>query len=58
MDLIEAFSPYADVAISTMQTLDGDPAAWATLAAREGFLDCLVDGAVADHTFADLLTYN
>ena len=58
MDLIEALSPYMDVAISTMHTLDGDPAAWATLAAHEGFLGCLVDGAAADHTFADLLTYD
>jgi hypothetical protein len=35
-------------------TLDGDPAAWATLAAREGFRDC----AITDHTVADLITHN
>jgi 5,10-methylenetetrahydrofolate reductase len=29
MDLIEALSQYANVAISTMHTLDGDPVAWA-----------------------------
>ena len=52
MDLIEALSGYADVAISTMHTLDGDPAAWATLAAHEGFLDC----SVSDSTLADLIT--
>ena len=40
MELIEVLSEHADVAISTMHTLDGDPAAWATLAAREGFVDC------------------
>ena len=40
MELIEVLSQYADVSISTMHTLDGDPAAWATLAAREGFVDC------------------
>jgi hypothetical protein len=54
MDLIEALSQYADAAISTMHTLDGDPAAWATLAAREGFRDC----AITDHTVADLITHN
>ena len=40
MELIEVLSEHADVSISTMHTLDGDPAAWATLAAREGFVDC------------------
>ena len=46
---IEVLSQYADVAISTMHTLDGDPTAWATLAAREGFVDCAAtEGAVAD----------
>ena len=39
-ELIEVLSEHADVAISTMHTLDGDPVAWATLAAREGFVDC------------------
>ena len=52
MGLIEALSQYADVAISTMHTLGGDPAAWATLAAREGFVDC----ARTDHRVADLIT--
>ena len=52
MDLIEALSEHADVAISTVHTLDGDPAAWATLAAREGFVDC----AITDNTVADLIT--
>jgi hypothetical protein len=28
VDLIEALSRHADVAISSMHTLDGDPAAW------------------------------
>jgi hypothetical protein len=54
MDLIEALLQYADVAISTVHTLDGDPAAWATLAAREGFLDC----AITDHSVADLITHD
>jgi hypothetical protein len=35
-----------DVAISIMHTLDGDPAACATLAARESFVDC----AISDST--------
>jgi hypothetical protein len=35
VDLIETLSRHADVAISTMHTLDGDPAAWATLAAAK-----------------------
>lgn len=52
MSLIEALSYHVDVAISTMHTLDGDPAAWATLAAREGFVDC----AITDHTGAGLVT--
>jgi hypothetical protein len=52
MGLIEALSDYVDVAISTMHTLDGDPAAWATLAAREGFVGC----ALTDHSVADLIT--
>ena len=51
MELIEVLSQYADVAISTMHTLDGDPAAWATLAARDGFLDC----AATESTVADRL---
>jgi hypothetical protein len=54
MDLIEALSEHADVAISTMHALDGDPAAWAMLAAREGFVDC----AMTDNTLADLITHN
>ena len=54
MDLIEALSEYADVAISTMHTLDGDPAAWATLAGREGFFDC----AIADSALADLISHH
>jgi hypothetical protein len=54
MDLIEALSHHVDVAISTLHTLDGDPAAWATLAAREGFVDC----AMTDNTLADLITHN
>ena len=49
MDLIEALSYHVDVAIST-----GDPAAWATLAARDGFVDC----AVTDHTIADPTTHD
>jgi len=52
-DLIEALSYHLDVAISTMHTLDGDPVAWATLAAREGFVDC----ALTDHSVADLITH-
>ena len=52
MELIEVLSQYADVAISTMHTLDGDPAAWATLAAREGFVDC----AMSDTTLVDLIS--
>ena len=57
--LIEALSEHADVAIATMHTLDGDPAAWAALAAREGFLDCaLTDSALTDSTVADLITHN
>ena len=35
VDLIEALSQHADVSISTMHTLDGDPAAWAMLAAAK-----------------------
>ena len=54
VDLIEALSQHADVAISTMHTLDGDPAAWATLAAREGFVDC----AMTDSTVAELITHD
>jgi hypothetical protein len=54
MDVVEALSQYAEMAISTVHTLDGDPAAWATLAAREGFLDC----ALTDHTLADLITHS
>jgi len=51
-ELIEVLSEHADVAISTMHTLDGDPAAWATLAAREGFVDC----AMSDTTLVDLIS--
>jgi hypothetical protein len=40
--------------MSTMHTLDGDPAAWATLATREGFVDC----AIADSTLADPIIRN
>ena len=54
VDLIEVLSQHADVAISTMHTLDGDPAAWATRAAREGFVDC----AITDSTLADLIIHN
>ena len=54
MELIEVLSEHADVAISTMHTLDGDAAAWAILAAREGFVDC----AMTDNTLADLITHN
>ena len=54
VDLIEMLSEHADVAISTMHTLDGDPAAWATLAAREGFVDCAMTG----HIVADLITHD
>ena len=50
--LIEVLSEHADVAISTIHTLDGDPVAWARLAAREGFLDC----AMNDNTLAALIT--
>ena len=53
-ELIEVLSEHADVAISTMHTLDGDPVAWATLAAREGFVDC----AISDNTLAALITHN
>ena len=53
MELIEVLSQYADVAISTMHTLDGDPAGWATLAAREGFVDC----AATESTAADLIAH-
>jgi hypothetical protein len=51
-ELINVLSKQADVAMSTMHTLDGDPAAWATLAACEGFLDC----AMSDNTLADLIS--
>jgi hypothetical protein len=51
MGLTEALSEHADVAISTMHTLDGDPAAWAAVVAREGFVDC----ATTDHTNAALI---
>jgi hypothetical protein len=54
MELIEVLSEHADVAISTMHTLDGDPVAWATVAAREGFVDC----AMSDNTLAALITHN
>jgi hypothetical protein len=54
MDLIEALSEYADVAISTMHALDGDLTAWAILAAREGFVDC----ALTDSTVAELITHD
>jgi hypothetical protein len=54
MDLIEALSEHADVAISTMHALDGDPAAWAMLAAREGFVDC----AMTDSTVAELIAHD
>ena len=53
-EFIEVLSEHADVAISTMHTLDGDPVAWATLAAREGFVDC----AMSDNTLAALITQN
>jgi hypothetical protein len=53
MELIEVLSQYANVAISTMHTLDGDLAAWATLAAREGFVDC----AATEGTVADLIAH-
>jgi hypothetical protein len=53
-ELIEVLSEHADVAISTMHVLDGDPAAWATLAAREGFVDC----AMNDSTLAALISQN
>ena len=42
------------MAISTMHTLDGDPVAWATVAAREGFVDC----AMSANTLAALITHN
>ena len=53
MELIGALSEHADVAISTMHTLDGDPMAWAALVAREGFVDC----ALADRTTAELIAH-
>ena len=53
-ELIDVLSEHADVAISTMHTLDGDPVAWATLAAREGFVDC----AMSDNTLTALITHN
>ena len=53
-EFIAVLSEHADVAISTMHTLDGDPVAWATLAAREGFVDC----AMSDNTLAALITQN
>jgi hypothetical protein len=53
MELIEVLSQYANVAISTVHILDGDPAAWATLAAREGFVDC----AATESTVADRLAH-
>ena len=53
-ELIEVLSEHADVAISTMHTLDDDPVAWATVAAREGFVDC----AMSDNTLAALITHN
>ena len=40
MELTEALSEHADVAISIMHTLDGGPAAWAAIVAREGFVCC------------------
>jgi hypothetical protein len=52
--LIDVLSEHADVAISTMHTLDGDPIAWATLAAREGFVGC----ACGDNTLAGLIVDN
>jgi len=54
VDLIEVLSQHADLAISTMHTVDGDPAAWVTLAAREGFVDC----AMTDRTVADLTAHD
>ena len=53
-ELIEVLSEHADVAISTMHTLDGDPVAWATLAAHEGFVEC----AMSDNTLAALIARN
>jgi hypothetical protein len=59
MDLIEALSQDADVAISTLHALDGEPTAWAKLAAREGFLNCAItDSAITDSTVADLITHH
>jgi hypothetical protein len=54
MDLIQALCEPADVAISTVHPLDGDPTAWAMLSAREGFVDC----AITDSTLADLIIHN
>ena len=54
MDLIEALSEHADVAISTVHAVDGDPTAWAMFAAREGFVDC----AMTDSTVAELITHD
>ena len=54
MELTEALSAHADVAISTMHTLDGDPIAWVALVAREGFVDC----AMTDHTTAALIAHD
>ena len=53
-ELSEVLSELAHVAISTMHTLDGDPVAWATLADREGFVDC----AMSDNALAALITHN
>lgn len=39
-DLLEELVEEADCPLATVHTLDGDPAAWAMLAAREGFGDC------------------
>jgi hypothetical protein len=54
MDLTEALSEHADVAISTVHAVDRDPTAWAMLAAREGFVGC----AMTDSTVAELITHD
>jgi hypothetical protein len=54
MELIEVLSEHADVAISTLHTLDGDPMAWAALVAREDFVDC----ALTDRTRVALIAHD
>jgi hypothetical protein len=40
LDLLEELVDALDAPLATMHTLDGDPTAWAMLAAREGLTEC------------------